>query len=107
MPHRLRDHDHERAEDVRAALVEAARDRAADPGRQVLDGAVPAQRDRPRPRKDLVAVDDVELEVGQLLGQPRPVAVEDVPVVVVVRERILGRFPGGLGELGALPDCVN
>jgi hypothetical protein len=31
-----RHHDHERAEHVGAALVEATRDRAVDPGRQVL-----------------------------------------------------------------------
>ena len=56
---------------------------------------------------NLVAVSDVELEVGQLLGQPGPVAVEDVPVVVVFRERVLRGLPGGLGEVGPLPDRVD
>src|SRR3954468_3470460 len=72
--------DHERAEHVRAALVEAAGDRAVDSRREVLGRAVPAQRDGTRPREDLVVVaDEVELEVRPLLGQARPVLVEDAP----------------------------
>src|SRR5881296_1696781 len=72
-----RNHDHECAEGVRVTLVEATSDRTVDAGRQVLDRAVPPERDRARPREDLVVVsDEIELESGQLLGEARPILVE-------------------------------
>jgi hypothetical protein len=100
-----RDHDHERAEDVRAALVEAAGDGAVDAGGETLDRAVPAHGDRAGPRENLAAVaDEVELEVGPLVVQPPPVAVEDVAVVVVLGQDVACELPGGIGEIGALAD---
>jgi hypothetical protein len=83
-----RNRDQKGAEDVGAAFVEAAGDRAVDARRQIVDAAVPANRDGPRARDELVALDEVELEVRQLLRQPRPVPVEDVAVVVVLGQSV-------------------
>jgi len=77
-------YDDERAKDVGALLVEAACDRAVDAGGKVLHGAVPADGDAARSGEDLFAVHEMELELGQLVGQAAPVAVEDVSVVVVL-----------------------
>jgi hypothetical protein len=44
----------------------------------------------------------MELEVGELLREAGPVDVEDVAVVVVLRDDVLRRFPGRLGEVGPL-----
>jgi hypothetical protein len=46
----------------------------------------------------------VELERGELLGQPAPVAVEDVPVVVVLGQDLRDRLPRRLDELRPLSD---
>jgi len=51
-----RNHNHERAEHVGAGLVETTSDRAVDPGRQVLQRAVPAERDGAGQGEDLIIV---------------------------------------------------
>ena len=100
-----RDHDHERAEDVRPALVEATRDRSVDPRGQVLDAPTPAHGNRARAGQDLIVdAHKVELELGLLLGQAAPVAIEHVAVVVVLGQDIAGPLPGPLGEVGPLGD---
>jgi hypothetical protein len=51
-------------EHVRPALVEAARYRSVDSGRQVINASVPAHRDGARAGEDLIIVSHkVELEV--------------------------------------------
>jgi hypothetical protein len=101
---RPRNRDQHRAQDVRALLLEAALDGAVDSRRQILDRALPADRDRARPRDDLVPLEQVELEVRALFGQAAPVAVQDVAVVVVLGELVARRVPGGLDEIRPLPD---
>ena len=65
-----RHHDHERAERVRAALVEAARDRTVDARGQIADGPVPAQREGAGAGEDLVLfADEVELKLRALFGE--------------------------------------
>ena len=51
-----RNHNHERAEHVGVGLVETTSDRAVDPGRQVLQRAVPAERDGAGQGEDLIIV---------------------------------------------------
>src|SRR5262249_19876663 len=46
-----------------------------------------------------------ELEVGALVGEARPVPVEDVAVVVVLRHRVARRLPGRPHQVGALGDA--
>ena len=101
-----RHHDHERTEGVRTAFVEAARDRTVDPRGQIVDRAVPAKRDGSGTRKDLaVVVEEVELELGALVGQPAPVDVENVAVVVVLGQRVARSLPRWADEVGPLGDC--
>jgi len=52
----------------------------------------------------VLVVDEVELVIGKLLGQARPVAVEHVTVVVVLGQHVLRPLPGGVGEVGTLAD---
>jgi hypothetical protein len=96
--------DQERTEDARAAFLEAALDRPVDARGKVVDGSVPANRDRARPRDGLVPIDEVELELRQLFGEPAPVDVEDVAVVVVLGQDVLNGKPCGLEELGPFGD---
>jgi hypothetical protein len=49
----------------------------------------------------------VELELRQLVGQPRPVAVEDVAVVVVFGENVARRLPRRLRQIGPVGDRVD
>jgi len=98
------DLDHHRAQRVPAAFVDAAHDRVVDPVREVVERPVPANREAPRAGEDLPVVDQVELELGELLGEPAPVLVQHVAVVVVRGERVVGRLPRGLGEVGPFCD---
>jgi hypothetical protein len=101
-----RDLRDQRAQRVRGGvLLEPARDRAVDPGREVVDGSVPADRDRPRPRDGLaLVVEEMELKVGTLGYQTWPVDIEDVAVVVVLRKRVARQLPGALGDVRPLAD---
>src|SRR5436190_20329962 len=44
----------------------------------------------------------MELELGPFLNQPTPIAVEDIAMVVVLREGVAGPLRRGIGELGVL-----
>jgi hypothetical protein len=79
-----RHHDHQCPQRVRSCLIEAAGDRVVDPHRQVVDAAIPAQRDRPGPRDEITVGKQVKLEIGSLLRQPSPVAIQNIAVVVVL-----------------------
>jgi len=99
-----RNGDQERAQDVGAALIEAARDRSVNSRRQAFHSSVPAHRDRSRAFDQLVAVEHVELEIGSFLGQATPVAIEHVAVVVVLRQGVVRQVPRLLGQVGPLPN---
>jgi hypothetical protein len=99
------DLDQERAEHVRAALVEAPRDRAVDSRGQVVDASVPTDGKRTCASEELLRlVDEVELELGPLLGEAAPVAIEDVALLVVLAESVVGALKSPLGQVGPLRD---
>ena len=90
---------------VGTPFVEPPRNGTVDPRGQVVQRPVPTHRNRSCAREDLVlVVDEVELVIGKLLGQARPVAVEHVTVVVVLGQHVLRPLPGGVGEVGTLAD---
>src|SRR5262245_15777319 len=99
-----RDLDRERRESVRpAALVVQAHgslDPFVDPRRQAVDRAVPGERDRmPMCEREVtVLVVEDELEVPEVLVEPGPMLVHDVPMLVV-----LGPHAGDL-VVRALPE---
>ena len=46
----------------------------------------------------------MKLELGSFLGQPAPIVVEDIAMVVVLRKGVARLLPGRAHELGALGD---
>jgi hypothetical protein len=103
--HIARHGNQERAKDVGVALVEAAHDRAVDARREIIERAIPAQRDRVDTSEDLFPwAEEVELEVGPLLGKTAPMDGEDIAVVVVLAEQVAGALPTGDDQVGTLGD---
>jgi hypothetical protein len=94
------DLDRHRAERVRLVARERPLEDAVEPGGQAVDHAVPRNRHRMSLREHLVAVDEHELVLRELVDHPPPEAVGDVAVAVVLGPD-LGRVDPAL-EIGPL-----
>jgi hypothetical protein len=90
------------APDLEGSVLTVFRERDAGPRLPLIAAA--GGRDRARPRHRLVAVEHVELEVRQFLGQPTPIAVEGVAVVVVLGKSVLRELPRPLDHVRPLAD---